>query len=126
MFDRRLRLNPTGFIMDYTNRQAALRTNAATPPLQDLVPGSPACPVGFLPLLQNQGDAKIKGVELDGQLVVTDSLTLDGSLGITDYKLSNVPPPPAALITHLFPDIPKYSYTIGGTYNWRRGSAGPR
>jgi iron complex outermembrane receptor protein len=110
--DRRLRINPTGFIMDWTNRQAALRVNCGTGALAALVAGSPACPVGFLPLLQDQGNARIKGIELDGQLVIVRGLTLDGSLGLTTYELSNQP----AGVTHLFPDIPKHSYTLGATY----------
>jgi iron complex outermembrane receptor protein len=110
--NRRLRINPTGFIMDWSNRQAALRVNCGTGQLATLVPGSAACPVGFLPLLQDQGNARIKGVELDGQLVIARGLTLDGSLGLTTYKLSNQP----AGVTHLFPDIPKHSYTLGATY----------
>ncbi|MBO9581011.1 MAG: TonB-dependent receptor [Sphingobium sp.] len=113
--DRRLRINPTGFIMDWTNRQAALRVNCGTPgtPVANLVPGSPECSVGFLPLLQNQGDAHIKGIELDAQFVIMRGLTLDGSLGYTTYRLSNQP----AGVTHLFPDIPKHSYTLGATYS---------
>jgi len=115
-FDRRVRLNPTIFLMHWTNRQAALRVNCGTGVLSSLVPGSPQCPVGFLPLLQDQGDAWIRGLELDGQIVVGGGLTLEGSLGLTRYKLKNVPPPPTATITHLFPDIPRTSFTLGGTY----------
>ena len=113
LFDRRLRLNPTIFLMHWTNRQSAIRVNCGTGALANLVPGSAACPVGFLPLLQNQGDAWIRGLELDGQLVVGGGLTLDGSLGLTRYKLKNAP----AGVTHLFPDIPKTSFTLGGTYS---------
>jgi iron complex outermembrane receptor protein len=113
LFDHRLRFNPTGFVMHWTNRQAALRVNCGTAgPLVNLVPGSAACPVGFLPLLQDQGDAWIRGFELDSQLRLFRGLTLDGNLGITDYTLHNQP----AGVTHLFPDIPKYSYSLGATY----------
>ncbi|MEP7006925.1 MAG: TonB-dependent receptor, partial [Sphingomonas bacterium] len=111
-FDRRLRLNPTGFVMHYTNRQSAVRVNCGTGVLANVTPGSPACPVGFLPLLQNQGDAWIRGIELDGQLSVGGGLTLDGSFGLTTYTLHNAPAP----TTHLFPDIPKTSYNLGATY----------
>jgi iron complex outermembrane receptor protein len=113
LFDHRLRINPTGFVMHWTNRQAALRVPCGTPPLTNLVPGSPACPVGFLPLLQDQGDAWIHGVELDSQLRLFRGFTIDGNLGITDYKLHNQP----AGVTHLFPDIPKTSYSLGATYS---------
>jgi iron complex outermembrane receptor protein len=114
LFDRRLRLNPTAFLMHYTNRQAAVRVNCGTGVLSALVPGSPACPVGFIPTLQDQGDAWIRGIELDGQLMVVRGLTLDGSLGITDYTLKNAP----VGTTHLFPDIPKLSYNVGASYTF--------
>ena len=112
LFGRRLRLNPTGFLMHYTNRQATIRVNCGTGALSDIAPGSAACPVGFIPMLQDQGDAWIHGFEFDGQLVVGGGLTIDGSLGLTDYSLKNAPPG----ITHLFPDVPKSSYTVGATY----------
>jgi iron complex outermembrane receptor protein len=117
LFDRRLRLNPTAFLMHYTNRQAAVRVNCGTGALSDVVPGSTACPVGFIPMLQDQGDAWIHGLELDGQLVVATGFTIEGNLGLTDYKLKNAPPG----ITHLFPDIPKVSYSLGGSYTHEAG-----
>ena len=119
LFDRHLRINPTLFKMNWSNRQAAVRTNCGVPgPLVDLVPGSAACPVGFLPLLQDQGTAKIKGLELDMQLLVGGGLSFDGNLGLTSYKLRNVPAVTAGSfpITHLFPDIPKASYSVGANY----------
>ncbi|MEO6551687.1 MAG: TonB-dependent receptor [Croceibacterium sp.] len=112
LFDRRVRLNPTVFLMHYTNRQAAVRVNCGTGALAAIVPGSAACPVGFIPMLTNQGDAWIRGLEVDGQIVVTREFSLDGSLGVTKYKLKNAP----AGITHLFPDIPELSYNIGASY----------
>ena len=113
LFNRRLRLNPTGFLMHYTNRQAAVRVNCGTGQLSNLVPGSAACPVGFIPLLTDQGDAWIRGIELDGQLIVVDGLTLDGSLGLTGYTLKNAPPG----TTHLYPDIPTPTWNLGASYN---------
>ena len=117
LFDRHLRLNPTGFVMHWTNRQAALRVNCGTGQLASLVPGSAACPVGFLPLLQDQGDAWIRGIELDAQIVVGGGLTLDGNFGLTDYTLYH---PPAG-VTYLFPDAPKHSYSVGATYTHESG-----
>ncbi|MEO6151588.1 MAG: TonB-dependent receptor [Croceibacterium sp.] len=120
LFDRRLRINPTIFKMEWSNRQAAVRVNCGTAgtALANLVAGSAACPVGFLPLVQDQGTAKIKGLEVDAQLVLIPGLTLDGNLGLTDYKLTNVPVVAAGAfpIAHLFPDIPKISYSLGFSY----------
>jgi iron complex outermembrane receptor protein len=117
LFDRHLRLNPTGFIMHYTNRQAAIRVNCGTAPLQNLVPGSPQCPVGFIPLLQDQGDAWIRGIEVDGQVVITPDFSIDGSFGLTDYTLKNVP----VGTTHLYPDVPNPTYNVGANYTLRAG-----
>ncbi|MBT2186140.1 TonB-dependent receptor [Sphingobium nicotianae] len=118
LFNRRLRLNPTAFLMHYTDRQAVIRVNCGTGPLAQIVPGSAACPVGFIPTLQDQGDAWIRGIEVDGQLVVAPGLTVDGSLGLTAYTLKN---PPAGT-THLYPDIPTPTYNIGATYTTRMGA----
>jgi len=118
LFDRHLRINPTIFKMDWSNRQAAVRVNCGTGQLIDLVPGSAACPVGFLPLLQDQGTAKIKGLELDAQLFVGGGLSFDANFGLTDYELRDVPAVGAGAfpITHLFPDIPRTSYSLGANY----------
>jgi len=112
LFDRHLRFNPTVFVMHYTDRQAAIRVNCGTGVLASLTPGGPGCPVGFLPLLQDQGDAWIRGFELDAQAVLGGGFMLDGSLGSTAYTLHNVPPG----TTHLFPDIPSKTYNLGLTY----------
>ena len=117
LFDRHLRLNPTGFIMHYTDRQAAIRVNCGTGALANIPPGSAQCPVGFIPLLQDQGDAWIRGVEVDGQLVLTRDFTFDGSLGLTDYTLKNVAPG----TTHLFPDAPNPTFNIGANYTLHAG-----
>ncbi|MBO9669922.1 MAG: TonB-dependent receptor [Sphingobium sp.] len=110
LFGGRLRLNPTAFIMDYTDRQSAIRVNCTI--------GSNGCPaVGFNIMLQDQGNARIKGFELDGQLVVARGLTIDGSLGLTDYSLSNAP----AGTTHLYPDIPTPTYNVGANYTVHGG-----
>lgn len=115
LFDRRVRFNPTIFVMHWTNRQSAVRVTCGAPgtPIANLTPGSGQCPVGFLPLLQNQGDAWIRGLELDTQILVGGGLTLEGSLGLSRYKLKNGP----ANVIYLNPDIPKTSFTLGGTYS---------
>jgi iron complex outermembrane receptor protein len=110
LFDGRLRLNPTAFIMDWSNRQSAIRVNCTV--------GANGCPaVGFNIMLQNQGDARVKGFELDAQLNITRDFSIDGSLGLTDYELKNQP----AGITHLYPDIPTPTYNLGANYTLRAG-----
>jgi iron complex outermembrane receptor protein len=103
LFDRRLRINPTLFRMDYTNRQAAVQVPCATGPL---------CPVGFLILVQNQGDVVLEGFEIDAQLAITDNLTLEAAGGVTRPKLKNAP----AGTVNLFPDVPSPTFNVGATY----------
>ena len=112
LFDR-LRLNPTVFIMDYTNRQAGVQVTCNTGVLVGTLPGSAACPVGFLILVQNQGDVRLKGFELDGALTITRDLTIDGGLAVTDPKLGKNAP---AGTVNLFPDVPSPTWNLGATW----------
>jgi len=111
LFDRRLRINPTLFRMDYTNRQAAVQVTCGTGVLAGTPPG-PLCPVGFLILVQNQGDVVLEGFEIDAQLAITDNLTLDAAGGVTRPKLKNAP----AGTVNLFPDVPSPTFNVGATY----------
>lgn len=112
LFDGRLRLNPTLFHMDYTNRQAAVQVTCGTGALAGTPPGPPLCPVGFLILVQNQGDVELEGIELDAQLALADNFVLDGSLGVTNAKLKNAPEG----TVNLFPDVPSPTYNVGATW----------
>lgn len=112
LFDR-LRLNPTVFIMDFTNRQAGVQVTCGTGVLAGTPAGSAACPVGFLIQVQNQGDVRLKGFELDGALSLTSDLTVDGGFAMTDPTLKNAP----AGTVNLFPDVPSPTWNIGATWS---------
>lgn len=112
LFDGRLRLNPTVFMMDYTNRQAASQVTCGTGSLAGIPIGSAQCPVGFLIQVTNQGDVELKGFEVDGQLVVTDNLVVDGSYAMTDKQLKNAP----VGTINLFPDVPSPTYNVGASW----------
>lgn len=111
LFDRRLRINPTAFIMDYTNRQAAVQVTCTSL-------GIPAsqCPVGFVIQVQNQGDVRLKGVELDMQLALLRNLVIDASGGFTDSTLKNAP----AGTVNLYPDVASPTFNIGATFTDER------
>jgi len=113
LFDGRLRLNPTAFIMDYTNRQAASQVTCGPPRLPNIPIGSPQCPVGFIIQVSNQGDVRLQGVEVDGQLSITRNFVIDGSFAFTDAELRNAP----AGTVNLFPDIPSPTYNIGASWS---------
>lgn len=112
LFDGRLRLNPTVFRMDFTNRQAAVQVACNTGALVGVIPGSSACPVGFLIQVTNQGDVRLEGFELDGQLSLTDNLFLDGSMAYFTPTLISAP----AGTVNLFPDAPSPTFNIGATW----------
>jgi iron complex outermembrane receptor protein len=111
LFDR-LTLNPTVFRMDFTNRQAAVQVVCNTGALVGILPGSAQCPVGFLIQVQNQGDVRLDGFELDARLDVGSGFFLDGAMGITDPKLKNAP----AGTVNLFPDVPSPTFNVGATW----------
>lgn len=112
LFDR-LRLNPTAFIMDYTNRQAAVQVTCGTGSLAGIAPGSAQCPIGFLIQVQNQGDVRLKGFEVDAQLSLTRDLSIDGGLAVTKPTLKNAP----AGTVNLFPDVPSPTFNVGATWS---------
>ncbi len=116
LFDR-LRINPTVFLMDFTNRQAAVQVTCGTGTLVGIPPNSPQCPVGFLIQVQNQGDVRLKGVEVDAQLEITPNLLLDGGFAATTPTLSNAP----AGTVNLYPDAPSPTYNIGATWSFSSG-----
>lgn len=99
----RLRFNPTGYYMSWTNRQSAQ---------QQACPGDPSCPTGFRIVVVNSGNVDVWGVELDTQFALTSRLTLDGSLGTTKYRLDEV----LNRGPYLNPDQPMPTYTLGLSY----------
>jgi len=102
----RLRINPTGFYMMWSNRQAARQVDCSAE-------GIDTCPIGFRIQVVDSGDVDIYGGELETTFAVTDSLTLDGNFGYTDYTLKD---PVANSGPYLFPEPSKFSYNLGATY----------
>jgi iron complex outermembrane receptor protein len=105
--DGRLRINPTVFFMQWSDRQGARQVSCATE-------GTVACPTGFRILIVNSGDVDLEGLELDAQLAVTDNLMLDGAVGITRFDVKD---PVANSGPNLFPDQPSPSWNVGATYS---------
>ncbi|KPL66815.1 hypothetical protein SZ64_01070 [Erythrobacter sp. SG61-1L] len=103
--DGRLRLNPTVFYMQWTNRQAARQVTCTYDPQ--------TCPVGFTIMVSNTGDVDIFGVELDANLFITDSFSIDGSFGYSGYDLKD---PAANGGPNLFPGPPEFNFNVGANY----------
>src|SRR5262249_35357872 len=113
-FDGRLRLNPTGFYMLWSSRQAARQVSC-------VAEGQANCPTGFRINIVNSGDVDVYGLEFDAQYAVTERLSFDGSVGITQDKVKD---PVANSGPNLFPAQPSPSYNVGGTYSIPLGSSG--
>ncbi|WP_162256500.1 TonB-dependent receptor [Sphingomonas sp. Root710] len=129
LFDRKLRLGLTGFYSDYSNlQQTVFRQNTTT--------------TVFYPRVENSVTAKIKGVELEGEVAPVAGLKINGALTYLDSKFGyfcnndplypNLPtaancvgalrdgvalPPGARELTgnHL-PQAPKWQYTLSAQY----------
>ena len=102
LFDNRVRLNIAAFITDYDGVQ--LTANAG--------------PSAFVPVLINAGDAEIKGVELETEVVVTDWLRLNAGVGYLDSEYDKLTPEAVATGTTLsseIPNSPEWTGTFGVT-----------
>ncbi|WP_066964069.1 TonB-dependent receptor [Rhizorhabdus dicambivorans] len=121
LFGRVLRLNAAVFYMDYKKIQ--LRTSA------------PPAPVGSV-IIYSASSAKIKGVDLDFELVPARGLSITGSMEYLDTRygtlLSQCSVPPGAgpngggnrtIVPcnnsgHRMPYAPRFSYTLGFNYTF--------
>jgi len=112
--DGRLRFNPTAYYMEWTNRQASRQVSCVSE-------GLAACPIGFRINIVNSGDVDIWGYELDAQWALTDALTLDGALGVTDYRLLD---PVANSGPNLFPAQASPTWNLGASYRLKDTSVG--
>lgn len=112
----RIVINPTVYYMQWGNRQAARQLTCAAAGVP-----APECPVGFVIRIVDSGDVDTFGLELDGQLHLTDSLSFYGAYGLADYDLKD---PVANSGPYLFPEPPKHSGSVGGLYEMSLGDNG--
>jgi iron complex outermembrane receptor protein len=106
-FNNRLRINPTGYYMAWTDRQTAVRRACVV---------SADCPTGSNVFLASTGNLDLYGVELDAQFALTDSLTLDGAFGTTKSIIHDVT---ANGGPNLFPPQASPTANLGATYTLR-------
>ncbi|MBJ2138139.1 TonB-dependent receptor [Paraglaciecola chathamensis] len=103
LLDGTLRLNLTAFYSDYQDLQL-------TAPVLNSVP--------IRTLVQNAGQAEIKGLEGEFIWLPADNFRIDGAFGYLDFEFTEVAPG----ITQITTDseaarAPKYSFTLGAQYN---------
>lgn len=111
-FDNRLRLNPTGYYMAWTDRQTAVRQGCVV---------SADCPTGSNVFLRSTGNIDIYGLELDAQFALTDNLVLDGAYGSTHSIIHNVV---ANGGPNLFPPQASPTFNVGATYSLKDTTVG--
>jgi iron complex outermembrane recepter protein len=108
-FEDRLRINPTGYFMFWSSRQAA----------RQIV--DPSTATGFRIGIVDSGDVDVYGVEVDAQFLATEWLSFDGAFGITKYRVKD---PIANSGPNLFPAQASPSGNFGVTGRAPLGGAG--
>ena len=99
LFDRRMRLNLAGFVTNYDDLQ---------------ILGS-AGRLG-VPVIENAGDARLWGIEVESELIVNDWLRLNGSLGWLDHKYLSVQPNDTGITKNNdLANAPEWNASLGAT-----------
>lgn len=114
LFDRRLQLNAAAFTTRYSDIQLNFQ-------------------LGISPTIQNAGDARIKGFEIEAIAAPVPGLTINGSVGYTDAYYTDVLPgadvPTNSLQAGVFngaplPKTPKWKFNVSPRYEYRLGNGG--
>jgi iron complex outermembrane receptor protein len=100
LFDRRLRINASGYHVDYKDVQ------------QQIILAPPVTPTTTTQVV-NLGNAKINGFEIETSARPFDGLTLEGNLAHVRVKYAN----PNTVQRY----TPKWQYTLAATYDLRLG-----
>ena len=99
LLNRRMRLNLAGFITNYDDLQIL----------------GAAGDLG-VPVIENAGDARLWGIEVESELIVNDWLRLNGSLGWLDHKYLNVLPNDTGIsVDHDLANAPEWNSSLGAT-----------
>lgn len=123
-WDRRARLNLSGYFNKYNDIQRGLLSCPQfnpTPP----GPGVPGLPCA---MNANAGDAEIKGFEAELNLRPVDGFTVDGSISYLDFAYTDINPlagGPGGIQMHHVPNYTsKWQWSLGAQYEVLLGDAG--
>ena len=114
LLDRHLQINAAGFWTDYNGIQLNFQQ-------------------GVSPTIQNAGDARIKGFEVELTAAPVAGLTLNGSVGFTDAKYTSVLAPAqvapsplqlGVLVGSELPKTPKWKFNFSPRYEADLGTHG--
>ena len=123
LFDRLLRVNASGFRMDYTDYQGIPQVcldlnNNPLPPDQGGIPG-------LCGQYLNIGNARVNGFELETTLRPAEGFTIDGSLSLTDFKFTSINYPTTSIVVGASrPGVGKWKWSLGAQYQADLGDAG--
>jgi iron complex outermembrane receptor protein len=109
LFDRKMRLNLSGFYNEYNGIQLTL---LSCPQFSPPIPGFPCA----LPI--NGGDAHVKGFEAETEIHPVAGLEMDGSVSYIDfqYVASSLNPQTGILPGMVTPQTPKWKWSAGVQY----------
>jgi iron complex outermembrane receptor protein len=103
LLDNRLLLNAAVFHTDYSDIQLNVQQ-------------------GPSPVLQNAGDATLRGAEIEMQAVIGGGFSLSFSGGYIDADYDFINPDTLIPADAELPKTPEYKFNIGPTYEWSVGS----
>lgn len=103
LLDRRLQLNIAGFTTRYKDIQLLAQR-------------------GISPTFENAGTARIQGIEVEAQAVVSEVFRLNASLGYIDAHFTKVDPGSVATINSDLPRVPAWTAHIGPELRFGLGS----
>ncbi|MFC4313143.1 TonB-dependent receptor [Steroidobacter flavus] len=106
LFDRRLRFNASVFYGQYQDIQVS----------EEIIPR--------FPTTTNAGEAEVKGIEIEGVVLVSDNFTINYGLGWLDSEYTDLGTSTAIPLGARFPYAPEKSYSIGAQYDLQLASGG--
>jgi outer membrane receptor protein involved in Fe transport len=98
MMDQRMRLNGTVYFLDWTDIQQSVSLMCGWP------------------FAVNNGDAEVKGAELEWSFAATEALSLSAMAGYTDAKLTSLAPGAQGYVGAPLLNVPEWTYSVTADY----------
>ncbi len=115
LLDGRLRLNLAAYQNDYSNLQLTLNS------CPQFVP---AGAVQNCSMTANVGEARIRGVELEGDLEPVDDLSMDFAISYMDFNYTSADPTTGVTLGMRAPYTPEWQLSSGVQYAFDLGDSG--
>jgi len=125
LFDRRMRLNFSGFYNKYKDIQLTLLSCPQYAP--SFLPDDAAKAAFPCALPQNAGDATIQGIELETEIRPVDGLLIDGSISHIDAKYTSIDAAaqnPNLQVGSVLGNTPRWKGSFGIQYEIPVGNSG--